>query len=267
MGSGTTRQSCQPVSCSVAAKLDPLVALACPEPHPRSCPCPCLQIFRALVCDVSVNTLTLEVGWAGSADLHQRGCFVSSGSPGLEPFTTLALCWRTTRLPLIPGFPPHPLQVTGKEDKMVALKEVLEPYGERTCPWPAAAGSLLGLGPAWLVSGCTGPTAFCSCALLKSSCDVDNCAGTVLNPAPPGHQSLKAWSSQTVLALPLQASWRWRVPAACACSATRASTPSTWAAWPAPASCSEVARPALCSEAAGPASCSEARPASCFRGG
>ena len=41
---------------------------------------PPLQIFRAAVCDVSVNTLTLEV--------------------------------------------------TGKEDKMLALKEVLEPYGE-----------------------------------------------------------------------------------------------------------------------------------------
>ena len=43
-------------------------------------PLPLLQIFRGLVCDVSVNTVTLEV--------------------------------------------------TGKQDKMLALKEVLEPYGE-----------------------------------------------------------------------------------------------------------------------------------------
>lgn len=45
------------------------------------CSAPLPQIFRAAVCDVSVNTMTLEV--------------------------------------------------TGKEEKMLALKEVLEPYGER----------------------------------------------------------------------------------------------------------------------------------------
>lgn len=54
-------------------------------PHRASSPRrPHRQIFRALVCDVSVGTLTLEV--------------------------------------------------TGKEDKMVALKEVLEPYGARPGP-------------------------------------------------------------------------------------------------------------------------------------
>jgi len=37
----------------------------------------------------------------------------------------------------------NPLQVTGKEDKMVALKEVLEPYGERA--WPSLAVRLKAL--------------------------------------------------------------------------------------------------------------------------
>lgn len=70
----------------------------CTTSHRRCCArCPPPQIFRAVVCDVSVNTLTLEV--------------------------------------------------TGKEDKMVALKDVLEPYGE-----PQNSGMASGLAASGLAA-------------------------------------------------------------------------------------------------------------------
>lgn len=93
-----------PLECCAGRQLAP--ASTC-SPLPQAslhCSLPSSpQIFRALVCDVSVGTLTLEV--------------------------------------------------TGREDKMLALKEVLEPYGEsreaaavldRTVSWPLSAAAGLG---------------------------------------------------------------------------------------------------------------------------
>ena len=111
---------------------------------------------------------------------------------------------------------------------MVALKEVLEPYGG----WTHHTGWAEGGGTGGRVHE-VGWSVLPAQAGEKDACCCTRASGSSLHPCR-SHPRLSTHPKP-------QAFWRWRARAACACSATRGWTPSTWAAWPAHASCSEPA--------------------------
>lgn len=117
------------------------------------------------------------------------------------------------------------LEVTGKEDKMQALQDVLEPYGEEA--WEGRAGSRR------FVRCSAAATLSC----LTLGCPLSSNQSKGLSSQGGCHVvSELRWRALPAL---LQASWRWRGRGAWPLHARAAWTRSSWGAWLAPELCSE----------------------------